>query len=108
MRVFWHRRLEPLSRTTMTQTKTHQGRRERRGPRLCKVTDCGRPRYARALCQTHHRQLMTTGELKTIRPYRERSPGTVKCSGLRLTSNCADELMRFAKAHGLSQGAAIA
>ena len=43
----------------------------------CIVPDCGRPPYARGLCQTHHRQKTTTGKVREIRPYRKRTPGTV-------------------------------
>jgi hypothetical protein len=60
------------------------------------------------LCQTHHRQLITTGELKPIRPYRRRRPDTVKLAGLRLTPPCAEALERRAKSRGLSMGAVIA
>jgi len=50
----------------------------------CIVPDCGRPYFARGLCQTHHRQLLTTGKVKEIRPYRKRTDGTVKFAGPRL------------------------
>ena len=77
-------------------------------PEVCIVPECGRPAYARGLCQTHHRQLLTTGELKAIRPYRKRSTGTVKFSGLRLTPECADQVEEYAEANNVSLGAAIA
>ena len=75
---------------------------------ICAAEGCGRPAYARGLCQTHHRQMTTTGKLKPIRPYRKRSPGTVKLSGLRLTPQCADQIQRYADKMGISLGAAIA
>ena len=75
---------------------------------VCIVPNCGRPPYARGLCQTHHRQLMTTGKLKPIRPYRPRKPGTEKFSGLRLSPVCVEQLELKAKRQGLSKGAAIA
>jgi hypothetical protein len=74
----------------------------------CIVPDCGRPPYARGLCQTHHRQKTTTGKLREIRPYRKRTPGTVKVAGLRLTPQCADAVRAHAAQIGLSLGAAIA
>ncbi|HLL54319.1 MAG TPA: hypothetical protein VK447_12265 [Myxococcaceae bacterium] len=77
-------------------------------PGECIAPDCGRPAYARGFCQTHHRQLMTTGKVKPIRPYRKRSTGTVKFAGLRLTHHCAQTVKAYAKKRGLSQGAAIA
>ena len=53
-------------------------------PGECTAPACGRPSYVRGMCQTHHRHLLTTGKVKPIRPYRKRSAGTVKFSGLRL------------------------
>src|SRR4051812_31922406 len=78
-------------------------------PPTCMVPDCGRRAYdARGLCQTHHRQLITTGKLKPIRPYRGRSPGTVKFSGLRLSEKAVREIDREAAREGLAHGAVIA
>ena len=74
----------------------------------CIFAGCHRPRYARSLCQTHHRQLLTTGKLKAIRPYRVREKGTVKFSGLRLSPRCAALLAEQANQRGISFGAAIA
>jgi hypothetical protein len=74
----------------------------------CTVRNCGRPGYSRGLCQTHHRQKLTTGKTWDIRPYRPRSPGTIKYAGLRLTLECVEELETRRKARGLSEGAAIA
>jgi len=74
----------------------------------CTVRECGRPAYARGMCQTHHRQMLTTGRTRDIRPYRPRVSGTVKYAGLRLTPACVEELEKHRKAHGLSEGAAIA
>jgi hypothetical protein len=75
---------------------------------LCKVPECGRGSFARELCQTHHRQWLTTGKVKPIRPYRKRSPGTMKFAGLRLTPHCVAMVDAYAKQRGLSEGAAIA
>ena len=77
-------------------------------PGTCVILGCGRPSYARRMCQTHHRQLLTTGRTKEIRPYRPRTPDTVKFAGLRLTPKCAAKIARFAKATRRSHGAAIA
>ncbi len=77
-------------------------------PATCTGPDCNRASYARGLCQTHHRQQITTGKLKAIRPYRKRSTGTVKFSGLRLSQHCARTLKAYAKQRGISAGAAIA
>ena len=74
----------------------------------CTIRDCGRPASARGLCQTHHRQKLTTGKTKDIRPYRPRVSGTVKYAGLRLTPACVEELERLRRERGLSEGAAIA
>lgn len=78
------------------------------GPKLCSEEGCGRPAYARGYCQTHHRQLLTTGKTQPIRPYRKRSPGTVKFSGLRLSPQCAGQIEEYAERRNISQGAAIA
>ncbi len=72
------------------------------------MDECGRPFYAGGLCQTHHRQLRTTGELLPIRRYRERRAGTVKYAGLRLSPACVEQLERRARQRGLSGGATIA
>jgi hypothetical protein len=74
----------------------------------CSEPDCGRPSYVRGLCQTHHRQLITTGKTQPIRPYRRRTAGTVKFSGLRLSQRCAEVLGRDARRRGLSRNAVIA
>ena len=76
--------------------------------KICMFPDCGRPAYARGYCQTHHLQLLRTGELRPIRPYRKRSPGTEKFSGLRLSPVCIEQIERKAEKEGLSNGAAIA
>ena len=94
------------------RSRSPVGRSKRRGtsqrPDLCAVDECGRPFYAGGLCQTHHRQLRTKGMLEPIRRYRERSPDTVKYSGLRLTRRCVERLQAYADERGISQGAAIA
>jgi hypothetical protein len=74
----------------------------------CVAPDCDRPTYARGLCQTHHRQFRALGELGPIRPYRERTPGTGKLSGLRLSPRCIELIEQKAQREGLSVGAAIA
>ena len=74
----------------------------------CKVSGCGRPAYARGLCQTHHRQVRTLGKVQPIRPYRPRVTGTVKFSGLRLTPRCVELLKRRAESQDISYGATIA
>jgi len=76
-------------------------------PELCDFTGCGRPFYAQGLCQTHYRQWRTTGKLEPIRPYRTRTPGTVKYAGMRLSPQCAKKLAERAARAGISQGAAI-
>jgi hypothetical protein len=60
------------------------------------------------MCQTHHRQLMITGTVKPIRPYRKRNAGTVKFSGLRLSPLCARTVDAYAAEREISRGAAIA
>jgi len=51
--------------------------------------------------------MQTVGELKPIRRYRQRSPDTIKFSGLRLSKSAARRLDRKAAREGLSRGAAI-
>jgi hypothetical protein len=79
-----------------------------RKPSTCALDECGRKKYANGLCQTHDRQLRSTGTVAPIRPYRRREPGTVKFSGLRLTPGCAEVIQRQAKERNLSFGAVIA
>jgi hypothetical protein len=76
--------------------------------RNCTIRGCGRPTFARGLCQTHERHLQKFGEIREIRPYRHRTPGTVKFAGLRLSPRCAKQLQRHAGRRGISLGAAIA
>lgn len=92
----------------MTQRKKTRRSTPPRSPRSCRVPGCGRPVSARDLCQTHDRQLRTTGEIKPIRPYRKRSPDTVKFSGLRLSLECAEQLEGKAERERTSLGGAIA
>jgi len=75
---------------------------------LCTVEGCGRPRYARGLCQTHRRKQSATGKLEAIRPYRRRSAGTLKFAGLRLSPSCAVRLRELMRRKRLSESAAIA
>jgi hypothetical protein len=72
------------------------------------VPDCGRPASARGLCQSHDRQLKTTGETRAIRRYRTRRADTVKYAGLRLSPDCVEKLEALARERGISSGAAIA
>jgi len=74
----------------------------------CQIRSCGRRAYAKGLCQTHHRQLLTAGTFKPIRAYRPRSPGTIKFSGLRVQARSAEEISEYATRKGLSLGGAIA
>jgi hypothetical protein len=76
--------------------------------RTCLAPDCDRPAYARGLCQTHHRQLRSVGELGPIRLYRQRTPGTGKLSGLRLSPRCIELIEQKAQREHLSVGAVIA
>lgn len=84
----------------MTKQKT-------RGASPCSVSGCGRPAYAKGMCQTHHRQMLQTGKTKPIRPYRERTKGTVKLVGFRVSAECADLINSTAAKRGLSLGAVI-
>jgi len=74
----------------------------------CLVDGCGRRQYARGYCQTHFKQLHTTGVTVPIRPYQPRDPDRVKYAGLRLTKRCAAVLKRRARQRRLSAGAVIA
>jgi hypothetical protein len=58
-------------------------------PAKCGVPECGRRVHARRLCQTHWMMSRRGERLKEIRPYRQRSVGTLKFAGLRLTPRCA-------------------
>jgi len=75
---------------------------------VCEVKDCGRPHYARGYCQTHHRQVLKTGKVSAIRPYRARNSGNEKFAGLRLSPGTVDALIVIAKRERISYGAAIA
>jgi hypothetical protein len=77
-------------------------------PNTCSFPQCGRPRYAQGLCQSHYRQLLKTGRMTPIRPYRKRRRNTVKYSGFRLSPECAGLLQRKSEREGLSKDAAIA
>jgi len=63
----------------------------------CVAPKCGRPLYARELCQTHHRMFLDTGELQPIRPYRPRRTETIKFGGLRLRAEAANHLDELAE-----------
>jgi len=62
----------------------------------------------RDFCQTHHRQMLKTGEVRPIRPYRKRDSGNEKFAGLRLSKSTVDTVKANAKEKGLSVSAAIA
>ena len=98
----------PKKRPPGPSKKRQRPKHPKPRPGECVAPHCGRPSYARGLCQTHHRQLITTGKVKPIRPYRKRSPGTVKFAGLRLTSMCVETVEAYAAERGISHGAAIA
>jgi hypothetical protein len=99
----------PYQRRPTRLTAPKRGRRASKAAETpCAVPDCSRPGYARGLCQTHHRQLITTGRIDTIRPYRKRAAGTVKFASLRLTPGCAGVIQQHAKRKGVSPSAAIA
>ena len=74
----------------------------------CSVRGCNRQSYARGLCQTHHRQFLKKGRVEAIRPYRVRRAGTVKLSGLRVSTDTAKALRDYASANDISIGAMIA
>ena len=76
--------------------------------RTCAVPGCWRPPFTRGHCQTHHKQLATTGALAPIRAYRKRSSGTRKFAGLRLSPACIEHIEQKAEREGLSNGAVIA
>ncbi len=99
-----------MKRKTSSRPSADRLEKKQPKPRAgeCITPDCGRPASARGMCQTHRRQMLTTGKVKAIRRYRKRSAGTVKFSGLRLTPTCAETVEAYAAKRGLSQGAAIA
>src|ERR1044072_6067182 len=88
----------------MTATKKRKSRHENR---ICKARGCDRPATAKGFCQTHWRQLRTTGDTRPICPYRPRDDGRVKFGGLRLSSTGAEMIGRKARRAGISIGAAI-
>jgi len=75
---------------------------------LCSEEGCGRHAYSAGLCQTHHRQSMTTGKLTPIRPYHRRKGKTVRFSGIRMAEEAAAYLADLAERQGVSQSAALA
>jgi hypothetical protein len=100
-----------MSTRKTRKTPTSQGGHGKTKPAhklLCTVPECGRPAYARGLCQSHNRQMRTLGRVEPIHPYRPRSQGTVKYDQFRVTSLCADKLTAYAVSRGLTPGAAIA
>ena len=94
------------TRATIAHNGGHSKKKSK--PVLCSEPDCGRNAYARRLCQTHHRQVLKVGKVLPIRPYRPRTPGTVKYDQFRVTSLCADKLKTYADKRNLSEGAIIA
>ncbi len=75
--------------------------------RMCSVSGCGRPIRARGLCQTHYKHLRKFGKVRAIKPKREGRMGTVRYSGLSLTSGCADALQYLAKQRNVAPNAII-
>jgi hypothetical protein len=86
--------------------KTHRNQ-QLRNLRRCSVQDCGRKLQASGLCQTHRKQLRKLGAVKPIRHHRPRRTGTVKLSGLTVTSDCADKVNRYAEESALTPNAAV-
>jgi hypothetical protein len=71
------------------------------------VSGCGRPIRARGLCQTHYKHLRKFGKVRAIKPKREGRTGTVRYSGLSLTSGCADALQHLARQRSVAPNAII-
>jgi hypothetical protein len=76
-------------------------------PRLCSVADCGRKVQASGLCQTHRKQLRKHRAVRPIRHYRPPRQGTLKLSGVTVSSDCADKITRYATESGLTVNAAM-
>jgi len=92
----------------MTKKKTPGVTSERKpDPSTCSFPGCNRRLYAKGLCQTHHRQRSRTGELKPIRLYRKRIPGTVKLAGQRVSRECAGKVVREAQRRGITVGGLV-
>lgn len=64
-------------------------------PKRCYASGCTRPYYASGYCQTHWRHVRETGEPREIHPYRKRQT-TKKVAGLRVSPECAEQLLAVA------------
>lgn len=76
-------------------------------PPVCKVPGCGRKIRVRALCQTHYNQMRETGTVRPIAPQRPRRLQAVKLSGLSVTPDCKEKLMRRAEERDLAINAVV-
>ncbi|HLL55962.1 MAG TPA: hypothetical protein VK447_20540 [Myxococcaceae bacterium] len=72
-------------------------------PRVCNVPECGRPLYARGMCQTHSRQQRVHGRVREITRHRPRRKGAVKVTGgLSLSPDAAGVVKQAAQDRGLT------
>jgi predicted nucleic acid-binding Zn ribbon protein len=78
-----------------------------RGTRVCTFEDCGRPSRALGLCQTHYKHQRKFGKPRPINPKRQGREGTVRYSGLSLTTECAQAIDKLATRQGLAPNAII-
>ncbi len=78
-----------------------------RGDRVCSFAGCGRPSRALGLCQTHYKHQRKFGKPREINPKRQGREGTVRYSGLSLTSECAQAIDRLARRDSLAPNAII-
>ena len=78
-----------------------------RGTRVCTFGDCGRPSRALGLCQTHYKHQRKFGKPRPINPKRQGREGTVRYSGLSLTTECAQAIDKLATRQGLAPNAII-
>lgn len=75
-------------------------------PKRCYASGCTRPYYASGYCQTHWRHVRETGAPREIHPYRKRLT-TTKVAGLRVSPECAEQLLAVAKQTGMSPHAVM-
>jgi len=78
-----------------------------KGARVCSFDGCGRPSRALGLCQTHYKHLRKFGKPRAINPKRQGRDGTVRYSGLSLTTECAQAIDRLAKKENAAPNAII-
>jgi len=78
-----------------------------KGARVCSFEGCGRPSRALGLCQTHYKHLRKFGKPRSINPKRQGREGTVRYSGLSLTTECAQAIDRLAKKENAAPNAII-